>query len=535
VTSDAKFAAARPVGRPGERAANAKTGRRTLRAVSVILAASYPFLVYFGLLRFGTRQVALFLLVALALRAGLAAALLPVTRNTRERLRKLAVDFAPVLLLTAAGGLTADYRFLLALPALVNVGMLIVFWRSLGGTASIVEEFARITGPDLSVAERRYCRSVTGVWCVFFALNGLVSAVLALVAPISWWTLYTGFLAYLLVGTLFGVEFAVRRYRFRRFGNGFVDRLLESLYDRSSGEEGATADESWMSVREKGSVFGVRLILFACRVCGRPFVRMAMRIVAAYYVASDRNLRRISRDFMRRVGRPTSLTSVYRHVRNFAYCATDRIFLLRGDTHLFDITRLGHEHVERLRREGRGAIAIGAHFGSYEALRAAAEHDDVPLSIVAWFENTGISYAVYESLAPELAARVIPLRPGRVDHLLEVRRRVQDGELVAFLGDRVVPGGETVEVDFLGSPARFPTGAFSVAAALGCPVLLIFNVYREPNRYELHCEPFAERIELPRRGAIEHKRAIVQRFATRLEGHVRSAPENWFNFYDFWS
>ncbi|NNL84181.1 MAG: hypothetical protein HKP27_00925 [Myxococcales bacterium] len=504
--------------------------------MSVILAAGYPFLVYFGLLRFGTREVALFLLVAVLLRGGLAALLaLPATGSNRERLRKLAVNFAPVLLLIVAGGLTANHRFLLALPVLVNVGMLAVFWRSLSGAASIVEEFARITDPDLSVAERRYCRTVTGVWCVFFALNGLVSALLALAAPISWWTLYTGFIAYLLVGALFAVEFALRRFRFRRFRNGAVDRVLRRLYGSSPREAGAGSDESWMSVREKGSAFGVQLILFACRVCGRSFVRMAMRIVAAYYVASDRNLRRISREFLHRVGMPVSLASVYRHVRNFAYCATDRIFLLRGDTHLFDITRLGHEHVERLRRERRGAIVIGAHFGSYEALRAAAEHDDVPLSIVAWFENTGISYAVYESLAPELAARVIPLRPGQVDHLLEVRRRVQNGELVAFLGDRVVPGGETVEVDFLGSPARFPTGAFSVAAALGCPVLLIFNVYREPNRYELHCEPFAERIELPRRGAIEHKRAIVQRFATRLESHVRSAPENWFNFYDFWS
>ncbi len=28
--------------------------------------------------------------------------------------------------------------------------------------------------------------------------------------------------------------------------------------------------------------------------------------------------------------------------------------------------------------------------------------------------------------------------------------------------------------------------------------------------------------------------ALVARYAQRLEHHARSAPYNWFNFYDFW-
>ena len=249
---------------------------------------------------------------------------------------------------------------------------------------------------------------------------------------------------------------------------------------------------------------------------------------------TDPELRKNSRRYLRRVGISPTLRSVYRHVRTFAFCATDRIFFLRGDLDRFEISRVGQEHVTRLRRSGRGGILVGAHFGSYEALRAAAEEDDVPLSIVAWFDNTAMSYAIYESLAPELARRVIRVRPGEIDHLLEVRRRVQDGELVAFLGDRVVPGGESVSVNFLGGEARFPTGAFSVASVIGCPVLLVFNVYRDPNHYELRCEPFSDGMAWPRRGDRQAKVATVQRFAERLEHHVRSEPLNWFNFYDYW-
>ncbi len=41
---------------------------------------------------------------------------------------------------------------------------------------------------------------------------------------------------------------------------------------------------------------------------------------------------------------------------------------------------------------------------------------------------------------------------------------------------------------------------------------------------------------LPRGPAREQAlRDLAARFAARLEEHCRSHPDNWFNFYDFWS
>ncbi|HEX4353668.1 MAG TPA: hypothetical protein VHZ95_12150, partial [Polyangiales bacterium] len=65
-------------------------------------------------------------------------------------------------------------------------------------------------------------------------------------------------------------------------------------------------------------------------------------------------------------------------------------------------------------------------------------------------------------------------------------------------------------------------------------VYLVFGLYFEPNRYELFCEPFAERIELPRRERAAALQAVVQRYAQRLEDYARRAPDNWFNFHDIW-
>ena len=54
-----------------------------------------------------------------------------------------------------------------------------------------------------------------------------------------------------------------------------------------------------------------------------------------------------------------------------------------------------------------------------------------------------------------------------------------------------------------------PSGPYLLAALLRCPVYLTFGLFHEPNRYDLYCEPFADRIDLPR-GAREESGARLR-------------------------
>jgi len=290
---------------------------------------------------------------------------------------------------------------------------------------------------------------------------------------------------------------------------------------------------SWLQVSERGSLLAISLMFGLCRLLGRRVARLALYPIVLYYMLLAPLARRTSRDYLRRMGLPHGVRAVYRHFLRFAQVTVDRVFWAAGKTSLFQVTRTGSEHLEAVKRSGRGAILLGAHLGSFEAMRGMASVNAVPLNIVGYFKNARLISSIIEKLNPGLALRVIAVEKG-IDFVLRLKERIEAGEIVAFLADRVGLGDRTVEVEMLGGKVRMPAGPYMLAAMLGCPVFLTFGLFHEPNRYELFCEPFADRIELGRRAREADARVYAQRFAQRLEHYCRLAPDNWFNFYPVW-
>jgi len=99
---------------------------------------------------------------------------------------------------------------LLYYPALVNAVMLLLFSWSLYAPPSAIERIARLQHPDLPPEGVIYTRRVTQVWCGFFILNGGIALATAIWASFELWSLYNGFIAYLLMALLFGCEYLVR-------------------------------------------------------------------------------------------------------------------------------------------------------------------------------------------------------------------------------------------------------------------------------------------------------------------------------------
>jgi predicted LPLAT superfamily acyltransferase len=290
-----------------------------------------------------------------------------------------------------------------------------------------------------------------------------------------------------------------------------------------------------MTMAERGSVLGIRILVVLATLLGRRLTSLVLPVIATWYALLDAPVRRASGAYLRRIQGRAGLVQVIRHVRCFAQVTLDRFFLLRGKTRLFDVHTHGAEHLHGLAGRRQGAILIMAHLGSFEIMRSVSASQRLPINILGFFQNARLINAVLTGLDPTADARFIAVRPTDPTFVFEVEDRIRAGEMVGTMGDRVGFDGKAMRVPFLGADAAFPTGPYLLAAALRCPVYLTFSLYRPPNRYDLYCEPFAERIELPREGRQAALEAFVARYAARVESYCRMSPYNWFNFYDFWS
>ena len=179
-----------------------------LTALTVMLTLLYPLAIWFGHGQVEPRWLAGLLLLAAA------------SRLPALKLSRLARCSAAGALLLAACALWSNRLLPLKLyPVLVNAALLAGFAYSLFVPPSAVERLARLKEPDLAPAGVAYTRRVTIAWCAFFAVNGSIALATALWASEAVWSLYTGVIAYLLMGLLFGGEYLLRR-RFKRLQHG---------------------------------------------------------------------------------------------------------------------------------------------------------------------------------------------------------------------------------------------------------------------------------------------------------------------------
>lgn len=107
-----------------------------------------------------------------------------------------------------------------AYPVAVSGVLALTFGASLWQSESLVERIARLKNRAMDPAARRYCRRVTLMWTIWLILNALICGFLALAGSLAVWTLWTGLVAYLVMGFLFAGEYMVRRIVLRRHATG---------------------------------------------------------------------------------------------------------------------------------------------------------------------------------------------------------------------------------------------------------------------------------------------------------------------------
>ena len=296
---------------------------------------------------------------------------------------------------------------------------------------------------------------------------------------------------------------------------------------------------SWVHAPERSATHVVRFMLRLSLAVGRRATRPILLGIALYFWLFAPKARRASTAYLQRVlGRQPRWPERFGHFVSFASSIHDRVFWLAKRDHVFDVRMHGVEHVLAARDTGpnsppRGIMFVGAHVGSFEALRALGQQHGIASRMLMHVENARKLNGVLTELDPELPARIIAL--GQPDAMLRVRDALAAGDCVGALADRSIDQQAGTPLPFLGDTAEFPRGPFQLAALLQVPTVFMAGLYLGGNRYTLHFSPlhdFSTCTRANRQAAIDQAQAA---FVRTLEATCRAHPLNWFNFYDFWA
>lgn len=302
-----------------------------------------------------------------------------------------------------------------------------------------------------------------------------------------------------------------------------------------------TPTAAWIRRKERSHLWALRLMRWIALKLGRRVSRIVLHPITLYFLLTDGSARRQSQRYLGRVlGRPVGWADAYRHLHHFAATVLDRVYFLQDRHDQFDIRTTDIDLMDERLARGEGGFLVGAHFGSFEAMRAAGDWHGQPVAMVMYEENARLINAALAAIAPQARLHTIAL--GRLESMLTLRHWLDAGGVAGLLADRALPGpsgrSRTMRLPFLGQPARFFDGPFRLAAMLRRPVVFMAGLYHGGNRYELRFISLADFSERPAGGAAAMEQTIqaaLQRYVELLESLCRESPLNWFNFFDFWA
>jgi KDO2-lipid IV(A) lauroyltransferase len=196
---------------------------------------------------------------------------------------------------------------------------------------------------------------------------------------------------------------------------------------------------------------------------------------------------------------------------------------------------LGQVHMVKALKRGRGVICITPHLGNWELGGLLLAFKGAELYVLTLDETDSQTKAFRERMRAQKGIRNIYISPDDPTPaaILEVVKVLKEKKVVAMLGDR--PGNNnTIEVDFFGRKTPFPRGVATLAMTTGAAVLPVFVVLKGGRYWGVIERPIY--FQSPSRKERDHGiRQGMDELAQVFERYIKEYPDQWYNFYPYWS
>ncbi len=293
---------------------------------------------------------------------------------------------------------------------------------------------------------------------------------------------------------------------------------------------------SWKG-QSRGNLLGYKIFVTLLKKFGLKPAYFILRFVALYFfIFSPASFRIIYHIYHHRLkfGFFKSILFVYRNYFIFGQVLLDKTATLAGFRSKFTFDFEGEQYLREMAAGNSGCLLISAHLGNFEMAGHMLERLDSSVNIIM-LDAEYQRIKNYLSSITQKSFHVIAIREDNA-HVFEINTALENKEILCIHGDRFLEGSKTLEIEFLGEKARFPTGPFYLAMKFGIPVSFVFAMKERKSHYHFYATPpkhYQQQGNPASRD--EMLKTIIQDYINQVEQKLRQYPDQWFNYYNFWA
>jgi predicted LPLAT superfamily acyltransferase len=281
--------------------------------------------------------------------------------------------------------------------------------------------------------------------------------------------------------------------------------------------------------RSRGNALGYQIVVYFLRVFGLSTTYFLLRIISGYYYWFAGEPRRVIVKFYQNHLAFPKRKAERLCKQNFfllAQSILDKIALTMGLGGKIHYTQDGEDRLIEMARSGRGGFLFSAHLGNWDIAGNLLQNLDVPLNVVMYVNEDQQISSFLQKAGSKPKFNIIPIKDD-MSHLVRIYEHYKKRELICINADRFLPGAKTIPLPFLNGEAHFPEGPFAIVNSLKAEYAFVFAVKSSRFGYKFSSS-------VPRKAG-QGARIIAEDYVRQLGGMVRRYPEQWFNYYDFFS
>ena len=300
--------------------------------------------------------------------------------------------------------------------------------------------------------------------------------------------------------------------------------------------------EHWSKMQERGTYFGMRILLLCYQLLGRAGLSIILYPVIVYMYFTGGESKKASLNYLKKIAerkgwdkQPGHRQGI-KHFYTFAQSAFDKIDAWTGKITIDQVRYSYCDKFKVVLAEQQGSVFIGSHLGNLEVCRTLSLGKYKTRINVLVFTHHAVEFnKMMQKINPNVNVNFIQVKDVGVELAILLKERIEAGEKVVIVGDRTstTTPGRVIYADFLGQKAAFSQGPFILASLLECPVYYLFCL-KDGNEYRLIFEHVSDKLKFSRKTRQAELSELIGQYAQRLEHFCLQYPYQWFNFFDFW-